>query len=176
MVIRHTVGSSGRRVAFIGVIIAGGALGLAGPAAADPEVPLPPPADPAATTPAPGQPVMESTDEPAGPQPPPPVGAPPVPEIPNAVYGQGQTPGQFGYLRDLWHAFHSANPIEALTVPPGQAPGPPPGAGPPPPLPPGHVSLTAPQPPTQLPPGLPAEAPPAPGPPPGPPVPLPPTR
>jgi hypothetical protein len=144
---RATPPANAARIAVAGVIIAGGALAMAGQAGADPAVPYPTPvpSGPGAATPAPGQPVVESSDEPVGPQPPPPVGAPPVPEIPNPVYGQGQTPGQLGYLRDLWHTFHSGNPLDALTAPPEQAPGPPPGAGPPPPLPPGHVSLTAPQ-------------------------------
>lgn len=136
------------RIAVAGAILAGGALVLAGPAGADPEVPLPTPPpvlpDPGAA-PAPGQPVVEAAGAPVAPPAPPPVGAPPVPEMANPVYGQGQTPGQLGYLRDLWHTFHSGNPIEALTAPPEQAPGPPPGAGPAPQLPPGYTSLNAPE-------------------------------
>ena len=135
------------RIAVAGVIIAGGALAMAGQAGADPAVPYPTPtpSDPAAAAPAPGQPVVESVDGPVGPPPPPPVGEPPVPEIQNPVYGQGQTPGQLGYLRDSWHTFHSGNPLDALTAPPEVAPGPPPGAGPAPQLPPGYISLNAPE-------------------------------
>jgi hypothetical protein len=137
------------KIAVAGVIVAGGALALAGQAAADPVVvpyPTPVPSDPgAAAAPAPGQPVLEASDAPIGPPPPPPAGPPPVPEIQSPVYGAGQTPGQLGYLRDIWHTFHSGNPLEALTAPVEEAPGPPPGAGPPPPLPPGFVSLTDPQ-------------------------------
>ena len=84
------------RIAFAGMIIAGGALAMAAEAAADPAVPLPTPvpSDPAApATPAPGQPVV-SADGPVGPLPPPPAGPPSVPEIQNPVYGAGQTPGQ----------------------------------------------------------------------------------
>ncbi|MGE2688917.1 hypothetical protein [Mycolicibacterium pulveris] len=130
------------RLAAAGAMILGGALAAAGQAGADPGLPLP--AEPGAPTPAPGQPVMITSDEPAGPPPPPPVGAPPVPEI-APVYGQGQSQGQFGFLRDLWHTFHGDNPLAALTAPPPVAVGPPPGAGPAPPLPPGHISLTAPE-------------------------------
>ena len=136
------------RIAVAGVIIAGGALAMAGQAGADPEVPYPAPvpSGPGAATPAPGQPVAESSDGLVSPPPPPPVGPPSVPEIQNPAYGQGQTPGQLGYLRDIWRTFHSGNPLDALTAPaPDQAPGPPPGAGPPPPLPPGYTSLTAPE-------------------------------
>ena len=52
---------------------------------------------------------------------------------------------RLGYLRDIWHTFHSGNPLDALTAPQEVAPGPPPGAGPAPQLPPGYISLTAPQ-------------------------------
>ena len=106
------------RLAVAGVIIAGGALAMAGQAGADPAVPYPTPvpSGPEAATPAPGQPVVESLDGPVGPPPPPPVGAPPVPEVSDQVYGQGQTPGQLGYLRDIWHTFHSGNPLDALTA------------------------------------------------------------
>jgi hypothetical protein len=145
------------RIAVAGVIIAGGALAMAGQAGADPAMPYPTPtpSDPALAAPAPGQPVVESTDGPAGAPAPPPVFAPSVPEIQNPVYGSGQTPGQLGYLRDIWHTFHTGNPMEALTAPAEQPPGPPPGAGPPPPLPPGYVSLTSPRPPTPMPEGEP---------------------
>lgn len=145
---RATSPTNATRVAIAGVIVAGAALTLAGQAAAEPVVPpypTPVPADPGAPPP-PGQPVAVETDGLAGPPPPPPVGPPTVPEIQNPVYGQGQTPGNFGYLRDLWHTFHSGNPIEALTAPaPDTATGPPPGAGPAPQLPPGYVSLNAPE-------------------------------
>ncbi len=112
---RATPPANAARIAVAGVIIAGGALAMAGQAGADPAVPYPTPApsDPAAAAPAPGQPVVESSDGPVGPPPPPPVGPPTVPEIPNPVYGQGQTPGQLGYLRDIWHTFHSGNPLDA---------------------------------------------------------------
>jgi hypothetical protein len=136
------------RIAVAGVIIAGGALAMAGQAGADPDpavpYPTPVPPDPSAPAPAPGQPVV-SADGPVGPLPPPPVGPPTVPEIQNPVYGQGQTPGQLGYLRDIWHTFHSGNPLEAITAPTDEAPGPPPGAGPAPQLPPGYISLNAPE-------------------------------
>ena len=144
---RATPPANAARIAVAGVIIAGGALAMAGQAGADPAVPYPTPtpSDPAAAAPGPGQPVVESVDGPVGPPPPPPVGEPPVPEIQNPVYGQGQTPGQLGYLRDIWHTFHSGNPLDALTAPPEVAPGPPPGAGPAPQLPPGYISLNAPE-------------------------------
>src|ERR1700722_19449727 len=121
-------------IAVAGAIIASGALSLAGPAAADPAVPSPTPVapTPGAAAPAPGQPVAVPSDGSVGPPPPPPVGAPPVPEIPDPTYGQGQTPGQLGYIRDIWHSFHSGNPLAAMTAPPDEATGPPPGAGPPP--------------------------------------------
>ena len=145
---RATPPANAARIAVAGVIIAGGALALAGQAGADPAVPYPTPTPsvPDVATPPPGQPVVESLEGPAGPPAPPPNFAPSVPEIQNPVYGAGQTPGQLGYLRDIWHTFHSGNPLEALTAMPEQAPGPPPGAGPPPPLPPGYESLTSPRP------------------------------
>src|SRR5262245_46684463 len=128
---RVTAPANAARIALAGVIIAGGALAMAAQAAADPAVPpLPTPVPaPDGAPPPPGQPVY-SADGPVGPLPPPPVGPPTVPEIQNPVYGAGQTPGKFGYLRDIWHSFHSGNPLEALTAPPEEAPGPPPGAGP----------------------------------------------
>ena len=150
---RATSPAKAVRIAVAGVIIAGGALAMSGQAGADPAVPYPTPvpSDPGAATPAPGQPVVVSTDGPAGEPAPPPVFAPSVPEIQNPVYGAGQTPGQLGYLRDIWHTVRSGNPIDTLTAPAEQAPGPPPGAGPPPPLPPGYVSLTSPRPATPMP-------------------------
>jgi hypothetical protein len=134
-------------VVFAGVIAGITAFATAGPVQADPATPYPTPVPPgaAAATPVPGQPVLQPADAPLASPPPPPVGPPPVPEIENPEYGQGQTPGKLGYLRDLWHTFHSGNPLDALSAPPEDAPGPPPGAGPPPPLPPGYISLTAPQ-------------------------------
>jgi hypothetical protein len=144
---RATPTAKAARIAVAGVVIAGGALAMAGQAGADPAVPYPPPAPsgPGAAAPAPGQPVVESSDGPVGPPTPPPVGPPPVPEVPNPVYGQGQTPGQLGYLRDIWHDLHSGNPMDAFTASPEQATGPPPGAGPAPQLPPGYISLNSPE-------------------------------
>ncbi|MGB8404903.1 MAG: hypothetical protein WCE30_12655, partial [Mycobacterium sp.] len=130
--------------AMAGIAITGGALMGAGQALADPPQPNPAPSGPGAAAPPPGQPVLNAADGPVGPPPPPPNGAPPVPEIQDPQYGAGSTPGQLGYLRDIWHTFHSGNPIEALTMPPEQAPGPPPSAGPAPKLPPGYTSLTDP--------------------------------
>ena len=143
--LRTTTPANAARLAVAGVIIAGSALAMAGQAGADPAVPYPTPvpSGPDAAPPAPGQPVVEAVDGPVGPPPAPDL-TPSVPEVANPVYGQGQTPGQLGYLRDIWHTFHSGNPIEALTAPPDEATGPPPGAGPAPQLPPGFTSLTDP--------------------------------
>lgn len=150
---RATPPAHAARIAVAGLIMAGGALAMAGQAGADPEPPYPTPTPsvPGVAAPAPGQPVVESTDGPADAPAPPPVFAPSVPEIQNPVYGAGQTPGQLGYLRDIWHTFHTGNPLDTLTAPAEQPTGPPPGAGPPPPLPPGYVSLTAPRPSTPMP-------------------------
>jgi hypothetical protein len=144
---RATPPHTAARLAVAGVIIVGGALAMAGQAGADPAVPYPtpPPSGPGVAPPAPGQPVVVPVDAPVDAPPPPPVGPPSVPEIQNPVYGSGQTPGQFGYLRDIWHTFHGGNPLDTLTDPAEQAPGPPPGAGPAPQLPPGYVSLSAPE-------------------------------
>lgn len=71
-----------------------------------------------------------------------PPAPPPVPAIPNPEYGEGAPTGYFG---DLFSSFQSDNPLGDLTVPPAQISGAPPGAGAPPPLPPGTVSLTAPE-------------------------------
>lgn len=128
--------------AVAGAAIVGGAFGGAGQALADPAQPTPTPG----AAPAPGQPVVNVADGPAGPAALP-NGAPPVPEIQNPQYGAGSTPGQLGYLRDIWHTFHSGNPIAELTMPPDEATGPsgiPAGAGPAPKLPPGYISLTDP--------------------------------
>jgi hypothetical protein len=150
------------RIAVAGAMLAGCALGMAAPALADPEVPLPTPTP--GVPPPPGQPVADTADAPAAPPPPPPVGAPPVPEVQNPVYGQGQTPGNFGYLRDLWHTFHSGNPLEGLTEPaPDGGAAPPPGAGPAPQLPPGYQSINAPG--SEAPPPAPGSDPAAAGPP-----------
>lgn len=133
------------RVALASIAIAGGAMAAAGQSAGDPVGPLPSP-DPAIVPP--GQPVAAPLPEGVAPPPAPvPAGPPPVPEISNPVYGAGQTPGQFGYLRDLWHASRSSNPLEALAAMDGGVPtaGPPAGAGPAPKLPPGFTSLTAPE-------------------------------
>ncbi|HNM95334.1 MAG TPA: hypothetical protein PKM47_15425, partial [Mycobacterium sp.] len=151
------------RMALAAALVAGGALGVAGQAAADPAVPdptVPTPGTPptptltviqgdpaaAAAAPAPGQLVMGSGNLSVAPAPPPPVGTRTVPEIQNPQYGSGQSSGPLGTLRDLWHAAHSDDPMGALASPADVAPGPPPGAGPPPPLPPGYISLTAPRP------------------------------
>jgi len=143
---RATSPANPMRLAIAGVIIAGAALAMAGQAAADPAVPYPPPPAPGAPPPPPGEPVVVPVDTPVDAPPPVPVGPPTVPEIQNPVYGAGQTPGNFGYIRDLWRTFHSGNPMEALTAPaPEGAPGPPPGAGPPPQLPPGYTSMNAPE-------------------------------
>ena len=126
-------------VAVSAVFIAGGALAMAAQAGADPEVPYP---TPTPSVPAPGQPVMDSSDVPVGPPPPPPIGAPTVPEIANPVYGSGQSgSGPIASLRDIWHEVRDGNPA-AL---PEQGVGPPPGAGPAPQLPPGYISLNAPE-------------------------------
>lgn len=137
--------STAAKVAVAGGFVVGGALAGAGQAAAEPDPLLPTPAPGAPAEPAPGQPVLVA-NEPVGAQPPPPPGAPPVPEVTNQQYGQGQTPGQLGYLRDIWHTFHSSNPIGELTMAPedGVGVGAPPGAGPAPKLPPGYTSLTDP--------------------------------
>lgn len=141
------------RILLASMAVAGGAFALAGTAAADPSAPIPTPVigDPAASVPAdpaapvPGQPVAVALPE-AAPSPPAlPIGEPPVPEVQNQVYGSGQTPGSFGYLRDLWHASRTGDPVSALTMPPDQVAGAPAGAGPAPKLPPGYTSITAPE-------------------------------
>jgi hypothetical protein len=132
------------RTAVAGVIVAGGALAMAGQAAADPAPPCTSPTQAGPCAPPPGQPVLDPTAGALAAPPPPPGGPPTVPEIQNPQYGAGQTPGQLGYLRDIWHTFHSGNPMEALTAPMEEAPGAPPGAGPAPQLPPGYVSISDP--------------------------------
>ncbi len=133
-----------RRIAITaaaGALIGFGALGLAAPATADP---VPPPPGPEVPVP-PGQFVPEAPggDVVAAP---PPIGAPPVPEIQNQQYGSGQSDGPLGFLRDAWH--QAQDPYNFAETPPDQMPGgapPPPGAGPAPQLPPGYTSLTAPE-------------------------------
>jgi hypothetical protein len=117
------------RLAVAGLFITGGALAMAGHAAADPE-PFPP---------APGEPVA---DAPVGPPAPPPPGPPMVPEIANQSYGSGS--GPLGFLRDAWH--QAQDPYGTADTPDGMpaAGVPPPGAGPAPKLPPGYTSLTDP--------------------------------
>lgn len=134
------------RIALAGAVIGLGALATAVQASADPVAPpLPTPVP--GETPAPGQPVMlDLESEPIAAPPPPPVGPPPVPEIANAQYGQGSRPGPLGFLRDAWA--QAKDPYGFTATPPGQMPvgaPPPPGAGPAPQLPPGYVSLTAPE-------------------------------
>ena len=145
---RATLPAYAARIAVAGVIMAGGALAMAGQAAADPAVPYPTPAPsgPGATTPAPGQPVAESSDGPAAPPAPPPVGAPPVPEIANPVYGSGQSgSGPLGSLRDIWHMARDPNGLTGSLDPNPTVAPPPPGAGPAPQLPPGYISLNSPE-------------------------------
>jgi hypothetical protein len=131
-------------MAIAGVIVAAGALAMAGQAGADPAVPYPTPvpSDPGAADPPPGQPVVVPVDAPVDAPPPPPVGPPLVPEIANPVYGSGQSgSGPLGSLRDIWHEVRDGN--SGMTEP--VAPfAPPPGAGPAPKLPPGYTSLTDP--------------------------------
>jgi hypothetical protein len=144
---RQRATATAARMAVAGVIIAGGALTLAGQAVADPVLPYPTPAPvgPDGAPPVPGQPVVGPADPLAAPPPPPPPGPPMVPEIENPTYGQGSRPGALGYLRDVWH---QAQDPYGFTGSPDEVPAatpPPPGAGPAPQLPPGYVSLTAPE-------------------------------
>jgi hypothetical protein len=141
---RATPPATAARLAVAGVLIAGGALAMAGQAGADPAVPYPTPAPsgPGAEAPAPGQPVVVPVDAPVDAPPPPPVGPPTVPEIANPVYGSGQSgSGPIGSLRDIWHEVRDGN--LGMTEPDGTF-APPPGAGPAPKLPPGYTSLTDP--------------------------------
>lgn len=134
------------RLAVAGVVIAGGALVLAGQAAADPVAPTPVPSDPSAPTPAPGQPVFEPADGPIAPPAPPPVGAPVVPEIANPGYGSGS--GPLGSLRDIWHQIRDGgNPMQGPTPTQAGMVVPPPGAAAGPPLPPGYYPIDGPPPP-----------------------------
>lgn len=130
------------RLSIAGALIAGGALAMAGQAAADPEVPYPTPVpgDPAAL---PGQPVVVPVDAPPAPAPPPPVGTPTVPEIQNPGYGGGS--GPLSSLRDIWHQAQDPYGITNPNAPMPAAAPPPPGAGPAPQLPAGYVSTNAPE-------------------------------
>jgi len=104
------------KVALAGLLAAAGALGSAGIAAAEPAPPPPPP------------------------------GPPPVPQMANPAYGQGNSGSPFGYLGDIWRAARSGDPVGALAGGPAGAPAAPPaGAGPAPALPPGFVSINAPE-------------------------------
>ncbi|MDO0976595.1 hypothetical protein [Mycolicibacterium frederiksbergense] len=132
------------KLALATTLLTGGALFTAGLAAAEP-APLVPPGDPAA--PIPGQPVAVNPDElVAAPPAPPPVGAPPVPQMTNPAYGQGSSGGGLGYIKDLWNAARSNDPMAAFSEAgtAGMPTGAPPGAGPAPKLPPGYMSLTDP--------------------------------
>jgi hypothetical protein len=141
------------KIAFAGTIIGGGGLGLAAHAVAANDgrwdapqtwaqhLPLAPVPDDPPVLPAP----------PTGPPPPPPPGPPPVPAVPSN--DQTQSPGQLGYLREIWHEFHQ-NPNDAIAGLTGAgadstdpAASPPPGLpvapqGPPPP--PGFTPLPQP--------------------------------
>jgi hypothetical protein len=129
------------RIAVAGVFLAGGALGLAGQAAADPDVPPAP--NPGDVVLAPGQPAAAAADAPVGPPAPPPVGPPVVPEIANPQFGSGS--GPIGSLKDIWHEVRDGDLSGMDPNGPGQgALAPPPGAGPAPKLPPGFTSLTDP--------------------------------
>lgn len=137
---RATPSVNAARIAAAGVILVGAALATAGQSAADPVAPHPAPVPSDATAPVPGQP--ETTDGSIDPPAPPPVGAPPVPEISNPVYGSGQSgSGPLGSLRDIWHEVRDGNQGMAAPEAPFAAP---PGAGPAPKLPPGFTSLTDP--------------------------------
>jgi hypothetical protein len=69
-----------------------------------------------------------------------------VPQMANPAYGQGNSGSPFGYLGDIWRAARSGDPVGALAGGPAGAPAPPPaGAGPAPALPPGFVSINAPE-------------------------------
>jgi hypothetical protein len=136
---RRTTAVNAAKIACAGVFLAGGALSMAGQAAADPEVPFTPvPGAPAA--PAPDQQVVAGGDAPPAP---PPIGAPVVPGVANQQYGSGS--GPLGFIRDAWH--QAKDPYGVGDSPDGMPVGapPPPGAGPPPPLPPGFKSLQFPE-------------------------------
>jgi hypothetical protein len=142
---RATSPANAAKIAVAGMIIAGGALAMAGQAGAEPvPYPTPVPAEPGAAPP-PGQPVVVPVDAPVdAPPPPPPVGPPTVPEIANPVYGSGKSgSGPLASLRDIWHEVRDGNSgMNEETLPDAFTP--PPGAGPAPKLPPGYTSLTDP--------------------------------
>jgi hypothetical protein len=117
-----------------GVIVAGAALSLSTTAGADPVAPGPPPG-PSAPDVAPG--AAAPSTAPVGPPPPPPA-QPSVPEVANPSYGSGS--GPLGTIRDLWHQAKDG----PMNTPEGVAERPP-GAGPAPPLPPGYISMNAPE-------------------------------
>src|SRR6478752_9569553 len=132
------------KAALATTLLTGCALFTAGLAGAEP-APLVPPGDPAA--PIPVQPVAVNPEElVAAPPAPPPVGAPPVPQMTNPAYGQGSSGGGLGYIKDLWNAARSNDPMAAFSEAgtAGMPTGAPPGAGPAPKLPPGYMSLTDP--------------------------------
>ena len=138
---RHDAGrSAAAKIVLAGALIAGGALTMAGHAAADPVEPLPVPGD---VAPPPGQPMADAAAGPVdAPVPPPPPGPPMVPQIANQTYGSGS--GPLGFIRDAWHT--AKDPYGMADSPDGMpaAPVVPPGAGPAPKLPPGFTSMTDP--------------------------------
>jgi hypothetical protein len=137
--LRHIAG-----IAAVAAILGMGALAAATQAAAQPVPPLP--------TPVPGQPLPQGVPvadvpgaEPAAAPAPPPIGPPPVPQIANPQYGQGDTSGPLGFLRDAWHMAQDPAGFTGTMQPGDIKPTvPPPGAGPAPPLPPGYASLSDP--------------------------------
>ena len=145
---RATTSRYATRLGIAGAAIALGVLGPVGSAAAEPVTPTPAPGQPVyepadGSTPAPGQPVAETGEAaPPAPPAPPPVGAPPVPQIANPQYGSGN--GPLGSLRDAWR--QAKDPFNYAEAPPGTMPAGviPPGAGPAPKLPPGYTSINAP--------------------------------
>ncbi len=133
------------KVAFTGAIIGGGGLALAVQASAAPALQDAPRTSALhlRLAPAPADPAVPPVP-PAPPNGPPPPGPPPVPPVPTD--DSSQSPGQLGYLREIWHEFHQ-NPNDVIngllpqptdpsaSPPPGPAPGPQPSGpqGPPPP-------------------------------------------
>ncbi|MGK2879779.1 MAG: hypothetical protein ACSLE6_02935 [Mycobacterium sp.] len=135
-----TVGAAKRAMA--GLFIAAGAVAMAAPAFAQPVEPVPVPVDPAVAQPAPGSAVATPVD-PAAVNPALPV-AGLAPTVPNTVPPPGSQGGVVSSLGDLWEAARTNNP-DALNPTAGSYVGAPPGAGPAPMLPPGYISLTAPE-------------------------------
>lgn len=128
--IRAAASHGAARVVVAGAIAAGAAIAMAAGASADPE-----------PEPVPGQPVVETVEVPADIGALPPVGqAPVVPEI-----QQPQNQSVLSYLGDLWEAGRTGNPESLAPGPDEYYVGAPPGAGPAPQLPPGYISLTAPE-------------------------------